>query len=102
MIRRPPRSTLFPYTTLFRSVGIGRPRRSVPARRSPGVRVADLQHRAGRWQAAGVVVAAQQLAVEREVLGVGKGFSAPGSTGFWGGLSLAGLDRERVVLGKRV
>src|SRR5256885_3580796 len=26
MIRRPPRSTLFPYTTLFRSVGL--PRRS--------------------------------------------------------------------------
>src|SRR5258708_9681959 len=24
MIRRPPRSTLFPYTTLFRSSGIGR------------------------------------------------------------------------------
>src|SRR2546428_3257337 len=23
MIRRPPRSTLFPYTTLFRSVGVG-------------------------------------------------------------------------------
>src|SRR2546426_6826284 len=34
MIRRPPRSTLFPYTTLFRSrdaagVGIGRPRETV-------------------------------------------------------------------------
>src|SRR5689334_23589981 len=29
MIRRPPRSTLFPYTTLFRS---GRPRRSTPCR----------------------------------------------------------------------
>src|SRR2546425_7690175 len=34
MIRRPPRSTLFPYTTLFRSssttcpAGMGRPRRS--------------------------------------------------------------------------
>src|SRR3712207_8248618 len=28
MIRRPPRSTLFPYTTLFRSSGVGsRPRR---------------------------------------------------------------------------
>src|SRR5256885_9457158 len=27
MIRRPPRSTLFPYTTLFRSCG-GRPRQS--------------------------------------------------------------------------
>src|SRR3989442_9504337 len=26
MIRRPPRSTLFPYTTLFRSVGQDRPR----------------------------------------------------------------------------
>src|SRR2546427_8781352 len=25
MIRRPPRSTLFPYTTLFRSVNCGRP-----------------------------------------------------------------------------
>src|SRR2546429_5328751 len=24
MIRRPPRSTLFPYTTLFRSIGVGR------------------------------------------------------------------------------
>src|SRR2546426_5178503 len=26
MIRRPPRSTLFPYTTLFRSAGVSRPR----------------------------------------------------------------------------
>src|SRR2546426_5338909 len=26
MIRRPPRSTLFPYTTLFRSVGAEQPR----------------------------------------------------------------------------
>src|SRR3712207_8489157 len=25
MIRRPPRSTLFPYTTLFRSTGVPRP-----------------------------------------------------------------------------
>src|ERR1035437_10991976 len=32
MIRRPPRSTLFPYTTLFRSVGnlAGRPLQSGP------------------------------------------------------------------------
>src|SRR5256885_12438070 len=29
MIRRPPRSTLFPYTTLFRSAPPGRPPRSV-------------------------------------------------------------------------
>src|SRR2546422_4579001 len=35
MIRRPPRSTLFPYTTLFRSVGSKFPRltkKSAPAR----------------------------------------------------------------------
>src|SRR5260221_10184453 len=31
MIRRPPRSTLFPYTTLFRSGEMGRDRRPRPA-----------------------------------------------------------------------
>src|SRR5256885_12820348 len=36
MIRRPPRSTLFPYTTLFRSVG------HLPARGDPGHRGRDL------------------------------------------------------------
>src|SRR3989440_6955238 len=30
MIRRPPRSTLFPYTTLFRSDEIARARKTVP------------------------------------------------------------------------
>src|SRR2546425_7191001 len=43
MIRRPPRSTLFPYTTLFRSVlELHQDRRHTPA----GVRYA--RHRAGR------------------------------------------------------
>src|SRR5260221_2582859 len=42
MIRRPPRSTLFPYTTLFRSQAIGNDpeRRSVEA--EPEMRGADL------------------------------------------------------------
>src|SRR5688572_32394285 len=35
MIRRPPRSTLFPYTTLFRS-GVARERRTIPPRRQYG------------------------------------------------------------------
>src|SRR5689334_24694936 len=35
MIRRPPRSTLFLYTTLFRSRGTVRPRRSPCLTRSP-------------------------------------------------------------------
>src|SRR3712207_9353266 len=30
MIRRPPRSTLFPYTTLFRSARVGRPGEAFP------------------------------------------------------------------------
>src|SRR2546422_4291263 len=33
MIRRPPRSTLFPYTTLFRSLGASSPLPGVRARR---------------------------------------------------------------------
>src|SRR2546422_11667587 len=36
MIRRPPRSTLFPYTTLFRSAASGRPR--------PVIFTADMRH----------------------------------------------------------
>src|SRR5258708_23510620 len=36
MIRRPPRSTLFPYTTLFRSDGFSRPS-THPPRRQPSL-----------------------------------------------------------------
>src|SRR3712207_7951327 len=43
MIRRPPRSTLFPYTTLFRSRGVARDRHGDAVQlngqgRAPGVR----------------------------------------------------------------
>src|SRR5256885_11818125 len=38
MIRRPPRSTLFPYTTLFRSRTRGAARRKVGIRLGPDVR----------------------------------------------------------------
>src|SRR2546425_6960200 len=37
MIRRPPRSTLFPYTTLFRSRAAGAPGRSQAPARAPPV-----------------------------------------------------------------
>src|SRR5438270_7261973 len=40
MIRRPPRSTLFPYTTLFRSAG-GRPRRRTGVDREARSRIRD-------------------------------------------------------------
>src|SRR3712207_7926728 len=54
MIRRPPRSTLFPYTTLFRSADGGGapaadPRRGTRAVRSPRLqRDADDRRRRGR------------------------------------------------------
>src|SRR5256885_4160487 len=35
MIRRPPRSTLFPYTTLFRSTATGRSGRPLPSLAPP-------------------------------------------------------------------
>src|SRR3712207_8146535 len=52
MIRRPPRSTLFPYTTLFRSGG---PRRGHPGRQAArtGGRRPPRLHRAGRGRQQG-------------------------------------------------
>src|SRR2546426_4361691 len=44
MIRRPPRSTLFPYTTLFRSDGGRVPRRVREARGLPPRRARALRH----------------------------------------------------------
>src|SRR3712207_7233840 len=54
MIRRPPRSTLFPYTTLFRSVALVAGR----AGRAGGSGVALLTLRAGRARGSGVALLA--------------------------------------------
>src|SRR5258705_10084584 len=50
MIRRPPRSTLFPYTTLFRSRGVRRRRLQVGGAVPPGERT---RFRSVRANAAG-------------------------------------------------
>src|SRR3712207_6932142 len=53
MIRRPPRSTLFPYTTLFRSVdvsGAGRLEEHVRARGEAEVRVARSEEHTSELQ----------------------------------------------------
>src|SRR5256885_9994727 len=55
MIRRPPRSTLFPYTTLFRSLHVGQPgavgmrarEEQVPQAAIARLRLELLQHRRG-------------------------------------------------------
>src|SRR3712207_8695868 len=53
MIRRPPRSTLFPYTTLFRSTGIATLATAVVARvEEPPVTASD-GSRVLRWSNAG-------------------------------------------------
>src|SRR3712207_7290834 len=45
MIRRPPRSTLFPYTTLFRSAGVEDVRADRPlGGRGPGVCMSSCDH----------------------------------------------------------
>src|SRR3712207_9001605 len=80
MIRRPPRSTLFPYTTLFRS----------------HTRLHPLQHHPQDLgpDAVGVVVEVQRvdvLVLLRRVLGVGDGAVGPG------GEPLRMLLRPRVV-----
>src|SRR5690242_20935467 len=53
MLRRPPRSTLFPYTTLFRSPARGCARRGARARRAGRVDVGQRASAAGRHDADG-------------------------------------------------
>src|SRR5690242_21442832 len=48
MIRRPPRSTLFPYTTLFRSLLEGFPRENVVVSSCPGTVQGDFRRMNGR------------------------------------------------------
>src|SRR5688572_32266033 len=48
MVRRPPRSTLFPYTTLFRSLGAGVLLGLAPALKYPRQRIAAALHGVGR------------------------------------------------------
>src|SRR5438128_8955492 len=58
MLRRPPRSTLFPYTTLFRSMGIA-------AERAVGLSVIDLPPLVG-LQMFAVATSLAPLAVDRK------------------------------------
>src|SRR3712207_8622574 len=62
MIRRPPRSTLFPYTTLFRSVPRARPVGHV-------VHMPQTPHVAARW---GALPARVLAAFERRQLGAAR------------------------------
>src|SRR5258708_9316286 len=65
MIRRPPRSTLFPYTTLFRSIGAARAR---PGEIADRAHQADDAGRAAHSKAeAEAVIGARRIGVADEV-----------------------------------
>src|SRR3712207_8763562 len=66
MIRRPPRSTLFPYTTLFRSKGRSTPRAGDDAGSRRGQRRAPSRRRAGEIADAVVVELAGQVQRDRD------------------------------------
>src|SRR3712207_7657601 len=63
MIRRPPRSTLFPYTTLFRSAV------RLVDHEEPDGRRAELLDEAGRGEALGRDVEEAQMAADRALEG---------------------------------
>src|SRR2546421_11820418 len=56
MIRRPPRSTLFPYTTLFRSMRLTWPRCRLPMVGTKAMRRPSLRQRRTRSRTAAIVV----------------------------------------------
>src|SRR3712207_8064200 len=73
MIRRPPRSTLFPYTTLFRSRPAGArpllPRRDGPGRRlrvDRRVRLHERDHGVERFVLPAVVAAGTHAQIDRK------------------------------------
>src|SRR5260370_2894310 len=67
MIRRPPRSTLFPYTTLFRSQAF---KRLLPGLRyesvNPQWEMADFEHRPHGWPQARRFVVARRFIPQEE------------------------------------
>src|SRR5256885_17178369 len=85
MIRRPPRSTLFPYTTLFRSLRTDRPRRRASRQRAVGAaggvrRRADrgglgitLPERVPRWARAAETPAGERAHEGRHLVYGGQG-----------------------------
>src|SRR2546427_8029136 len=66
MIRRPPRSTLFPYTTLFRSERVGGARRLVGEAEAELVEERHAETPAQQWQRGREVVAGRWEAVHEE------------------------------------
>src|SRR3712207_7280959 len=89
MIRRPPRSTLFPYTTLFRSYDA--------AKGAVGRKRVALVDAEGHWLAVAVVPASVQDRVVLEALDAGKARWPPLREGVYDG-AFAAEDRKSTRL----
>src|SRR5256885_12473852 len=88
MIRRPPRSTLFPYTTLFRSALANKTRRRLPHARDEGA-ARRRRRRAGGEHARGIRRPHQVR--NREMVGAGEGGQHPAG-------GVGALDRKSTRL----
>src|SRR5256885_9072950 len=68
MIRRPPRSTLFPYTTLFRSVRVPVHVRVMRLRPAPSVVATPIRSAVtgGRWHRTGETFSASPIELDRK------------------------------------
>src|SRR2546430_16458677 len=101
MIRRPPRSTLFPYTTLFRSIPSAAPRdhqlRVASPVRGPALqRAGDRLGSERRGRGDGVVVGATRLPYQTDQA-IGELDPEPlssGALGWW--LSEVGIGEQRI------
>src|SRR2546426_10179527 len=84
MIRRPPRSTLFPYTTLFRSVFAGSDRSQSETIHDEAVYWSTHPLRL-------VTMVAAPLAAEADPVAVGRFFFGNPGYGVWGGSVYVGI-----------
>src|SRR3989454_5387454 len=102
MIRRPPRSTLFPYTTLFRSLETGGKRAQVGAQHAAPLQFATVIQRleAMGYVRVPTVTEVAQFSVRGGILDVyGFGMAAPARLEWWGddieSLRTFDLDTQR-------
>src|SRR5256885_5222208 len=70
MIRRPPRSTLFPYTTLFRSIGANAEEHGVRKAHDAGVAQQQIDRKSTRLNSSHLVISYAVFCLKKKKLAV--------------------------------